>query len=301
MRALIAGATGFVGAELAEDLARDDDVELRVLVRDRAEDAGLAAMGAEVHEADLDGDGDLEAVLEGVDVAYFLVHMMGRGDGWAKREPQAADRFASAATKAGVERLIYLGGLGDPAGSEHLRSREATAEALRDAGPALTYFRAAMVVGARSESFELLRSIVMRLPAIPTPDWLSSRTQPIGVRDVVAYLQQAPRVDASAGREIEIGGPEVFTHLEVVDAMARELGRKPMRKLDVPGATPGAVAAAAGAVTTGNEEVAAAIAAGLPGDTVVTDPSGMELFDIQPESLAVALQRAIEAEEVATA
>ncbi len=113
--------------------------------------------------------------------------------------------------------------------------------------------------------------------------------------------QQAPRVDASAGREIEIGGPEVFTHLEVVDAMARELGRKPMRKLDVPGATPGAVAAAAGAVTTGNEEVAAAIAAGLPGDTVVTDPSGMELFDIQPESLAVALQRAIEAEEVATA
>ena len=299
MRVLIAGATGFVGAALAECLARDDQVELGVLVRDRSEDAGLAALGAEVQEADLEGDVDLEGLLKGVDVAYFLVHMMGRGEDWAKREPEAADRFARAATTAGVKRLIYLGGLGDPAGSEHLRSREATAAALRAAGPSLTYFRAAMVVGADSESFELLRSIVTRLPAIPTPDWLSSRTQPIGVRDVVAYLEQAPRVEASAGREIQIGGPDVLTHLEVVDAMARELGRKPLPKANIPGATPGVVAAAAGAVTTGNEEVAAAIAAGLPGDSVVTDQSGMELFDIRPESLSVALQRAIEAEEVA--
>jgi uncharacterized protein YbjT (DUF2867 family) len=299
MRVLIAGATGFVGRNLALDFADVPDVDVRGLVRDRNADAGVAAAGVEVHEGDVETQRGLARAFEGVDAAYFLVHMMGRGENWASREAEAAHEFGAAARSAGVERVLYLGGLGDENASAHLRSRHEVAEALRDAGPLLTYFRAAMIVGAGSESFELLRSIAERLPAIPTPDWLHSRSQPIGIRDTVAYLRQALTIPQTAGREIQIGGPDVLTHFEAIDAMSRELGRKPLRRANVPGATPGAVAAAAAAVTTGNDEVAAAITQGLPGDTVVTDPSGMELFGIQPESFSVSLQRALEAEEVA--
>ncbi len=226
-----------------------------------------------------------------------------------------------AAKAAGVERVIYLGGLGGdddpthghgkPGISAHLRSRHDVAIALSEHGPPLTYFRAAMIVGAGSESYELLRSIVRRLPALPTPDWLSSKTQPIGVRETVTYLRDAIDVPESAGREIQIGGPDVLTHLDIVDAMAREMGHSPKRRLAKAkaldavldaAATPRAIAAAAGAVTSGNDDIARAIALGLPGDTTVTDPSGMELFGIRPERLSVSLHRAMEdAEDAAEA
>jgi uncharacterized protein YbjT (DUF2867 family) len=242
--------------------------------------------------------------------------MMGRVEDWADAERSAARRFGEAASAGGVGRVVYLGGLGEekdphrdhgePGLSEHLQSRHDVALALEETGPPLTYFRAAMIVGAGSESYELLRSIVLRLRALPTPDWIQSRTQPIGIRDVISYLRSAPEVPESAGREIQIGGPEVLTHLDVVDAMARELGRKPPRRLAKTkvldavldaAASPGAVAAAAGAVTTGSDQIATAITLGLPGDTVVTDPSGMELFGVRPEPLAIAIHRAMEDEE----
>jgi uncharacterized protein YbjT (DUF2867 family) len=317
MRALIAGATGFVGRALAPELL-EDGMEVRCLVRSRESEAAaeLAGEGCELVEGDLTADRDLEDALRGVDVAYFLVHMMGRVDDWAEQERGAAHRFGEASGAAGVERMIYLGGLaeetaphrdhGEAGLSEHLQSRHDVAVALERSGPPLTYFRAAMIVGAGSESYELLRSIVTRLRALPTPDWLYSRTQPIGIRDVISYLRHAPDVPESAGREIQIGGPDVLTHLDVVDAMAREMGRRPPRRLAKAkvvdavldaAASPGAVAAAAGAVTTGTDEIASAIALGLPGDTVVTDPTGMELFEIRPEPLSIALHRAMEEEE----
>jgi uncharacterized protein YbjT (DUF2867 family) len=317
MRALIAGATGFVGRALTSELL-EDGMEVRCLVRSRESQAALelASEGCELVQGDLTaGDGLVDA-MRGVDVAYLLVHMMGRVEDWADQERAAARRFGEAASAAGIGRVIYLGGLGEekdphrdhgePGLSEHLQSRHDVALALEESGPPLTYFRAAMIVGAGSESYELLRSIAVRLRALPTPEWLYSRTQPIGIRDVVAYLRDAPEVPESEGREVQIGGPDVLTHLDVVDAMARELGRKPPRRLAKTkaldavldaAASPGAVAAAAAAVTTGSEEVAHAIALGLPGDTVVTDPSGMELFAVRPEPLSIALHRAMEDEE----
>jgi uncharacterized protein YbjT (DUF2867 family) len=317
MRALIAGATGFVGRALAPELL-EDGIEVRCLVRSResAAAAELADEGCELIEGDLTSARGLEDALRGVDVAYFLVHMMGRVEDWADAERSAARRFGEAASAGGVGRVVYLGGLGEekdphrdhgePGLSEHLQSRHDVALALEETGPPLTYFRAAMIVGAGSESYELLRSIVLRLRALPTPDWIQSRTQPIGIRDVISYLRSAPEVPESAGREIQIGGPDVLTHLDVVDAMARELGRKPLRRLartkvldavlDA-AASPGAVAAAAGAVTTGSDQIATAITLGLPGDTVVTDPSGMELFEVRPEPLVIAIHRAMEDEE----
>jgi uncharacterized protein YbjT (DUF2867 family) len=320
MRVLVAGATGFVGRALAPELL-EHGLEVRCLVRSRSSEAAaeLAEAGCELVEGDVtEDDGALERALDGVGVAYFLIHMMGRVEDWADEERAAARRFGTAASAAGVERVIYLGGLGgdddpthghgSPGISAHLRSRHDVAIALEETGPPLTYFRAAMIVGAGSESYELLRSIVRRLPALPTPDWLSSKTQPIGIRETVAYLRDAIEVPESAGREIQIGGPDVLTHLDIVDAMAREMGRSPKRRLAKrkafdavldAAATPRAVAAAAGAVTTGNDQVARAIALGLPGDTCVTDASGMELFDVRPEKLSVALHRAMEdAEEM---
>ena len=130
------------------------------------------------------------------------------------------------ARREGVGRVMYLGGLGDQPRSEHLRSRHETAEALAAEGPPLTYFRAAMVVGARSESYRTLRYLVERLPAMIAPAWLTTKTQPIAIDDVLAYLEQAPQVPASTGREVQIGGPDILSYGEMLDRMADVLGRR---------------------------------------------------------------------------
>ncbi|MFN8150840.1 MAG: NAD(P)H-binding protein [Solirubrobacterales bacterium] len=296
---LIAGATGVIGSRLARALVADG-AEVRALVRDP--ERGRAILGPEVElfTADLLADPDLGPAMDGVDLAYFLVHMMGGGGAYAEEERAAAEAFAAAASEAGVGRIVYLGGLGaDEGGSPHLDSRHHTAEALRRLGPPLTYFRAAMIISPGSESYELLRSIATRLPALPRTGWLTARTQPIGIRDVVAYLRAAPLVPASAGREIQIGGADVLPHLEVIARFARETGHSPPRLVPLPDgvASPGMVAAGAAGVTSGNAEVAHELALGLSGDTKVEDPSGAALFDVRPEPLNVAIQRALAEEE----
>lgn len=296
---LIAGATGVIGRRLAAALRRDG-VAVRALVRDAGRGRAILGTDVELFVADLDAAPDLSAAMEGVSVAYFLVHMLGSGRDYARREVAAAETFAKAATAAGVERVVYLGGLGpDHGGSPHLDSRHHTGEALRRWGPPLTYFRAAMIVGPHSESYELLRSIAARLPALPEPDWLRSATQPIGIRDVVAYLREAPHVPESAGREIQIGGPDVMEHLDVIGRYAEETGRRPPLRVALPDAiaSPGVVSAGAATVTSGSPAVAAELSFGLRDDTSVTDPSGAALFDIEPEPLNVAIQRALAEEE----
>jgi uncharacterized protein YbjT (DUF2867 family) len=292
---LITGASGFIGGRLARSMAGDGYC-VRASVRNPAASGEID--GAEVVGLDLGGDdGQLDRALEGIDVAYFLIHMMGRSDDYAREEAEAAARFAARAKLAGVSRVVYLGGLGDPAVSSHLQSRHETALALEREGPALTYFRAAMVIGSASESYVLLRSIVDRLVAIPSSHWLDNRSQPIGIRDLLAYLRATPATQGTGGREIQVGGPEVLSHRETVDELARQLGRRPPRRLPIPGITPGVIAAAATAVTKGDAPVARELVYGLATDTVVEDGSGMDLFEIEPEQVSVAFQRAIEEEE----
>lgn len=296
---LIAGATGVIGRRLTRALLADG-AEVRAIVRNRARARELLGPDVELFVADLTEDPDLGPAMAGVELAYFLVHMLAADGSFAEAECAAAAAFATASTAAGVGRIVYLGGLGvDRGGSPHLDSRHRTAELLRELGPPLTYFRAAMIVGPGSESYELLRSIAERLPLLPRTDRLRSRTQPIGIRDVVAYLRAAPRLPASAGREIEIGGPDVLPHIEVIARFARETGRRPARLLPLPDgiASPGMVAAGAASVTAGNPRVAHELALGLGGDTKVEDPSGAALFDVRPEPLNVAIQRALEEEE----
>ncbi|MFL5870381.1 MAG: NmrA family NAD(P)-binding protein [Solirubrobacterales bacterium] len=299
VKILVTGATGFIGGRLARRLV-DDGFDVRCLTRDPDSDYSreLADIGCELAVADLTRSEVLPEAMDGVSIAYFLVHMIGADDDYPATELAAARQFARAATDAGVDRVIYLGGLGDGVGSRHLSSRAAVADALRSEGPPLTYFRAGMVIGAGSESYALLRGIARRLRALPAPEWLDNETQPIGVDDVVDYLRAAIDVEESAGREIQIGGPDVASYLELVERMSRAMGESPPRTLRMSGriARPRSVAAGAAAVTPGTPAVARELGLGLDQPTVVTDPGGAELFDIRPRRLDDVLADAVAAE-----
>jgi len=297
VRALVTGATGFVGGLLARRLL-DEGVHVRALVRDLARAGGLAGAGAELREGDVTAADSLSGAGEGVDVAYYLVHGMGRGSqgSFAEREREAARNFARTMRDEGVDRVVYLGGLGDHPSSEHLRSRHETGQILAAEGPDLTYLRAAMVIGAHSESFKTLRHLVERLPLMVAPAWLKTRTQPVAADDVIDLLAAAPSVEASRGREIQVGGPDVVSYAEMLDRMAHALERRPRPKLPVPVLSPSLSAKWIGLVTPVDAGVARPLVEGLSTETVVTDPSGMELFGIRPAGVDEALRRALEQE-----
>ena len=283
-----------MGGRLARTLA-DAGTQVRALVRDRAKAADLESDGAELHEGDVLDANSLRGAGEGVDVAYYLVHGMGRGsdDDFAEREREAARNFARMATDEGVGRVVYLGGLGENPDSQHLRSRAETAEILAEHGPPLTYVRAAMVVGAQSESYKTLRYLVHRLPVMIAPKWLETPTQPVAVDDAVAYLAGAADVPESEGREVQIGGPEVVSYGEMLDRMAVALDRRPRPKIKVPLLSPRLSSYWIGLVTPVDAGVARPLVEGLSTETVVTDPSGSELFDIEPTGLDEALRLAL--------
>ena len=233
-----------------------------------------------------------------IDVAYYLVHAMAGGEGFAEREQVGAHNFARMAKREGVKRVVYLGGLGDESESKHLRSRHETARILAAEGPPLTYFRAAMVVGAGSESYRTLRYLVGRLPVMIAPSWLRIATQPIGIDATIEYLRRAPEVPESEGREVQIGGPDVLSYSEMLDRMALAMGKRPRRKLPVPLHHAVAVGAVAGPGHAGRHEGRAPARRGPDhGDTVVTDPSGAAPFGISPESFDEALRRAFAEED----
>ena len=261
---------------------------------DRAGDA--LTERCEVVRGDVLEPESLDAALAGVDLAYYLVHSMGRGgDGdFAERDRRGATNFAEAAQRQGVSRLVYLGGLGEGR-SEHLRSRQETAEALASTGIPLTYFRAAIVIGSGSESLRTIAYLVKRLPAMVTPSWTDTRTQPIAARDVVAYLAAAPDVPASAGREIEIGGPDVTSYGELLDLAADAQGARRRPRLGVPILSPTLSSHWIGLITPVDAGVARPLVEGLSTETVVTDPSGMDLFDVAPTPLEEALAEAVPA------
>lgn len=271
---------------------------MRCLVRDRGRAAALEAAGAELRVGDVTDAASLAGIGKGVDVAYFLVHSMAGGGDYAVRDRLAAVNFARMAREEGVGRVVYLGGLGDTSISKHLRSRHETAQLLASEGPPLTYFRAAMVVGAGSESYRTLRYLVGRLPAMVAPAWLRTPTQPIGIDATVEYLRRAPEVPESEGREVQIGGPDVLSYGEMLDRMAKAMGKRPPAKLPVPLLTPWISALWLGLVTPVDTSVARPLVEGLTTATVVTDPSGAAPFGIHPESFDEALRRAL-AEEAA--
>lgn len=293
---LVTGATGFVGSRLARHL-RARGLEVRCLVRSAQRPAAreLEAAGCELHVGDVLDPSSLRGAGRDVQAAYYLVHSMGRGNprDFASRESQAAAAFAGMARAEGIQRVLYLGGLGDRPQSEHLRSRHQTAQILRRDGPPLTYFRAGMVVGPQSESYRTLRYLVQRLPAMIAPAWLQNPTQPIAVDDTLRYLADALEVEESVGREIQIGGPDVLAYGEMLDRMASVLGISARPRIPVPLITPWLSSLWIGLVTPVDAGVARPLIEGLAVPTVVSDPSGMELFEIAPIDFDEALRRAV--------
>jgi uncharacterized protein YbjT (DUF2867 family) len=293
-RALVTGATGFVGEKLATALT-EAGWDVRCMVRHRGRAEHLERKGCDLHQGDVLKPQTLRGAGRGVDVAYYLVHSMGRGGSgdFVERDRAAARAFARMAHDEGVDQVVYLGGLGGEDGSKHLRSRHATAAELRESGPPLTYLRAAMVVGAKSESYRTLRYLVARLPAMIAPAWLKNETQPIGIDDVLEYLVQAPSVPEARGGEIQIGGPDVLTYGEMLDRMAAVLGVRRRPRVPVPLLTPWLSSLWIGLVTPVDAGVARPLIEGLASPTVVTDGALASRFEVEPVGFDEALRRAV--------
>jgi uncharacterized protein YbjT (DUF2867 family) len=290
---MIAGATGYIGRRLALGLA-SRGLRPRALARSPEKATELTEGGCEVVEGDVLRPDTLGPALDGVRAAYYLVHSMGRGGDvdFVQRDRRGAANFARAAATGGVEQIVYLGGLSD-AGSEHLASRHATARYLGSTGIPVTYLRAAAVIGSGSESFRTVFYLVRRLPAMVTPRWVGTRTQPIAIADVIDYLAAAPDVEAARGREIEIGGPDITTYGGMMDAMAEAIDTYKRPKLPVPLLTPYLSSLWIGLVTPVDAGVAKPLVQGLATETVVRDHTGMGLFDVEPTPLDEAMRIAV--------
>ncbi len=227
MRILITGATGYVGGQLLPRLVEAGH-EVACMVRD-ASRPGRSLEGARIVEADALRPDSLLPALQGIEVAYYLIHSMGGGQaGFEERDRRAAQNFASAASQAGVQRIIYLGGLSSHSSpvSLHLQSRQETGAVLRKFGPAVTEFRAGIIVGNGSISFEIMRCLTERLPVMICPRWVMTRTQPIAIGDVLDYLVAALDAPGSTGQIVEIGGASIETYRSMMLTYAQIRGLK---------------------------------------------------------------------------
>jgi uncharacterized protein YbjT (DUF2867 family) len=248
----------------------------------------------------------LSDALHGVTVAYYLVHSLGAGSDFPERDVTAARRFGTAAKNAGVERIIYLGGLGDPgkALSAHLRSRHETGEALRESGVPVTEFRAGVIVGSGSLSFEMIRYLTERVPVMICPRWVYTQIQPISVRTVLDYLVEALRVASSADRTIEIGGADIITYGQMLTFYAEVRGLRRWL-VPVPVLTPKLSSYWVHFVTPIPATIARPLIAGLRNEIIVRDDTARQLFPgIQPLDYRTAVKLALEklrADKVETA
>ena len=232
MKVVVIGASGTIGRPLLDELAREHEV-VAVSRRERP-DAGKVTWTI----ADASDGESMARVLEGVDVAYYLVHSLGSAD-FEARDLRAAETTARAAEGAGVKQLVYLGGLGDDSAdlSPHLRSRHETGQRLASTSVPVTTLRAAMIVGGGSVAFETIVALVDRLPAMLMPRWVSTRTQPLALTDAVAYLSGVCGLRPAFGEEYDVGGPEVMTYREMMERIARLRGKRPWL-VEVPVLTP---------------------------------------------------------------
>jgi uncharacterized protein YbjT (DUF2867 family) len=293
MRIIVVGASGYIGARLVPLLARRG-AEISVLGRDPAS-LSARCPGVRVHGADLLEPASLRDTMDGVGVAYYLAHSLAAGRGhFADRDMRAAAAFGEAAREAGVGRIIYLGGLGadGPGLSPHLASRHEVGAELARHGVPVTEFRAAVVIGAGSASFEILRHLTERLPVMITPRWVSTRCQPIGIRDVLAYLVAALDHPDVTG-VVEIGGTDVLSYGEMMMRYARRRGLRRLM-IPVPVLTPALSSYWVNLISPVPAAVARPLIEGLRNEVLVRDPAPARRLGVQPDSYDEALAAAID-------
>jgi uncharacterized protein YbjT (DUF2867 family) len=291
---LLTGASGYVGGRLLPLLERQP-VALRCLARNPDKLRPLVGPSTQVVKGDVLDPASLAEALNGVHTAYYLVHLMSDSKDFEKEDKQAATNFADAAKQAGLRRIIYLGGLGDDADpklSPHLRSRHEVGTILRASGVETVEFRAGMVVGAGSLSYQLLKSLTDRLPVMVCPRWLATPTQPVAVDDVLAYLLAARELPAAESRTFEVGGPEVVTYAGLIREYARQTGLRRWL-IFVPVLTPYLSGLWLALVTPAAYEVGRHLIEGLKNPTVVRDKTALEVFPVRPMGVREAIRRAV--------
>ncbi len=288
---LLTGATGYVGRQFLARLEAQGR-RVRCLARRPEALAGCAGPSTQLVHGDVLDPRSLRAAMEGVDVACYLVHAMAGGSHFVEQDRQAARNFAEAARTRRLGRIIYLGGLGrGPDLSAHLASRQEVGRILRESGVPTIEFRASIIIGAGSLSFEMIRALVDRLPIMVTPRWVTTPAQPIAIEDVIAYLDAALDLPLTESRVFEIGGPDRASYLDLMREYARQEGLKRWM-IRVPVLTPRLSGLWLKLVTPLHARVGRLLIEGIRNPTVVENEDALSAFDIRPRPLAEAIAEA---------
>ncbi|MGB5688551.1 MAG: SDR family oxidoreductase [Woeseiaceae bacterium] len=267
---LVFGASGYIGANLVPYLL-DRGHSVRATARNVEVIRNRGWVGAELAEADALQPETLDAVLQGVNVAYYLVHSMAAGKRFPELDASAAQNFAEAAKRQNVRRIIYLGGLVPEAPqSTHLRSRQETGDILRASGVPVTEIRAGMIIGPGSAAWEVIRDLVNHLPIMITPRWVYSRSTPIALSNLLCYLERSPALEETAGEIYDVGGPDVLTYAQIMRQYGELVGRRP-RIIPVPVLTPRLSSYWLRLVTSVPTNIARALIDGLSQDVIAHD------------------------------
>lgn len=286
-RSLVTGATGYVGGRLVPQLLEAGHT-VRVFVRDeRKARAHEWSHDVEIAVGDASDDADVRAAMEDVDVLYYLLHSIGTGGDFGATEREMAQRFADAAKRAGVQRIVYLGGM-IPDGeelSEHLSSRGEVGDVLLESGVPTTVLQAGVIIGSGSASFEMLRYLTERLPVMVTPKWVNTRIQPIAIRDVLRYLVGSADMPSDVSRRFDIGGPEVLTYLDLMQRFAGISGLPRRRVMKVPVLSPGLSSHWVGLITPVPASLARPLVESLRNTVVAGDTDITQYVPDPPEGL----------------
>jgi uncharacterized protein YbjT (DUF2867 family) len=296
-RILLTGTTGYIGGRLLSHLC-DKDYSIRCLVRNSALQQRLDEHDVEVFQGDVFDPASLSRAMEGVSVAFYMIHSMTAAGDFHSKDVLAARNFGAAAKAAGVKRIIYLGGLGDSGGtlSSHLKSRQAVGEILRESGIHVLEFRASIVIGAGSLSFEMIRALVERLPVMVTPRWVSVPAQPIFITDVLQFLELAIQADFSENRIFEIGGRDIVSYKDIMKEYARQRGL--MRyMIPVPVLTPYLSSLWLTLITPIFARIGRNMIDSIRHSTVVRDSTANQWFSIEPIGISDSIAKALSSEE----